>query len=212
MSSHEPMFYYLRMPAPKGCWTELTAKYKQVEVYINSFTWYGFSSYNAHVTVRGEGFNDFLREVFTHKSVEQMNIIKKLSDSATFYIRAKRIVPLPAFYISGVIIEVPVKIKNGIVSGTIIADSKSKKTLLKLMRIMGYNIELLKNPQDRTTIILPKKYKEVLKEALKMGYYSIPRRATQKDIAKKLGMSKSNISKILMEIESIIMYDYIDKV
>ncbi len=212
MPPHEPMFYSLKMPAPKGCWTSLTAKYPKIDVFINSFTWHGFSHYNAHVSVRGEGFKDFLKEVFLHKSVKHMTIIKKLKDSAAFYVRAKRIVPLPAFYISGVIIEMPVKIKKGIVSGTIIADSKTKKTFLKLMDIMGYDIELLRAQEQRNTIILPKKYKEVLKEALRMGYYSIPRKATQKDLAKKLGMSKSNISKILMEIESIIMYDYLDRV
>ena len=206
------MFYFLRMPAPKECWTSLTAKYPKTEVFINSFTWHGFSNYNAHVFVRGDEFKDFLREVFSHESVKQINIIKKLKDSATFYIRAKRIVPLPAFYISGVIIEVPVKIKNGIVYGNIIADSKTKKLLLKLLNLMGYNVELIRTQEGRSIVILPKKYKEVLKQALKMGYYSVPRKATQKDLAKKLGMSKSSISKILMEIESMIMYEYFDKV
>ena len=66
--------------------------------------------------------------------------------------------------------------------------------------------ESLQGPEFKS--ILPQKQRLVLETAIEMGYYSRPRRCTQRDIAKVLDIKQATVSEHLQSAESKIINSF----
>jgi predicted DNA binding protein len=55
---------------------------------------------------------------------------------------------------------------------------------------------------DELVSLLTDRQREVLDVALDLGYYEVPRRATHRDVAERLGLSVGTVSEHLQKIES----------
>ena len=58
---------------------------------------------------------------------------------------------------------------------------------------------------------LPNRRKEVMELAVKLGYYSTPRRCTQRDLAEALGVRQGTIAEHLQSAESMIIQSWADQ-
>jgi len=74
----------------------------------------------------------------------------------------------------------------------------------------GFTVKLgaesLQGPEFKS--ILPQKQRLVLETAIEMGYYSRPRRCTQRDIAKVLDIKQATVSEHLQSAESKIINSF----
>ena len=73
----------------------------------------------------------------------------------------------------------------------------------------GSDVQVLKKVQIRTHDGLTNRQTEVLKTALKMGYYDTPRKTTIRSIAKTLNVSHSTVAEILQRTEGKIVRDFL---
>ena len=87
-----------------------------------------------------------------------------------------------------------------------------RKSLENLTELVGqsYKVKSSSKTLHNPTIVsdLPNKQKEVLQKAIQMGYYSRPRKTTQKAIADALGVKQATISEHLQNAEANIIADY----
>jgi len=87
-----------------------------------------------------------------------------------------------------------------------------RKSLDNLTELVGqsYRVKSSSKTLHNPTIVsdLPNKQKEVLQKAIQMGYYSRPRKTTQKAIADALGVKQATISEHLQNAEANIIADY----
>ena len=58
---------------------------------------------------------------------------------------------------------------------------------------------------------LPNRRKEVMELAVKLGYYSTPRKCTQRDLAEALGVRQGTIAEHLQSAESMIIQSWADQ-
>ena len=58
---------------------------------------------------------------------------------------------------------------------------------------------------------LPNRRKEVMELAVKLGYYSTPRKCTQRDLANALGVRQGTIAEHLQSAESMIIQSWADQ-
>ena len=74
----------------------------------------------------------------------------------------------------------------------------------------GFSVKLgaesLQGPEFKS--VLPQKQRLVLETAIEMGYYSRPRRCTQRDIAKVLDIKQATVSEHLQSAESKIINSF----
>ena len=87
-----------------------------------------------------------------------------------------------------------------------------RKSLDNLTELVGqsYKVKSSSKTLHNPTIVsdLPNKQKEVLQKAIQLGYYSRPRKTTQKAIADALGVKQATISEHLQNAEANIIADY----
>lgn len=96
---------------------------------------------------------------------------------------------------------------------TIRGTSESLRISLdKIKALLGktFNVKSSSKTQLNPTIIsdLPSKQKNVLQKAIDLGYYSRPRKTTQKAIAESLGVKQATVSEHLQNAEARIIADY----
>ena len=86
--------------------------------------------------------------------------------------------------------------------------AKDGPSLLKLvmdLKEVGCEVEVLKKIRIHSKDDLTDRQKEVLKTALRMGYYKTPRATTIRKIAERLNTAPSTIAEILQRSESKII-------
>ncbi len=119
--------------------------------------------------------------------------------------------PLPIFYFSEILIITPLKIKKGEITGTVFVNSRVLGIFLDLMKKINYPVRISRIENYSNSMKLTKKQRDILKAAVKYGYYDNPRRITQKELAEKLGISRSYLSESLRAIESVVFRNIGDK-
>ncbi|WP_227355067.1 helix-turn-helix domain-containing protein [Haladaptatus salinisoli] len=62
-----------------------------------------------------------------------------------------------------------------------------------------------KPQNERLFSVLTERQQEILKTAVELGYYSVPRRVTHEDLASELDCSPSNVGELLRKVESTIL-------
>ncbi len=198
--------YIFKFPTPQGCWTDLTRRF-DVTVTIITFSWVGYRRYIALVKIEGDQISEFLAEMEKSKSVRRMSLCKINSHYAVVEVDAIRVLPVYIFAAAEIMIYTPIIIKNGMVTAKIYSNSRTIGLLMKAMERVKYPFEIKKD--DTNYNGLTKKQRYFLREAIKHGYYSFPRKITLTELAEKLGVSKSYLSETLQIIESKLLGEYL---
>ncbi len=97
---------------------------------------------------------------------------------------------------------------NGEVVFKIIARRNSLRKLIEKFSELGYQPRIIKIKEvDEETLLTPKE-EEVLRVALKSGYFDVPKGIGIRGLAKKFGVSISTISEILRRGEKKVLLNY----
>lgn len=124
------------------------------------------------------------------------------SNRAVLMVKTKNTLPLIAISKSESMIEFPVVIKNGTAVVNIVTSGKKLKVLDAIMRFLGTAYELKEvTAYKEKEGMLTDRQREILRLAIKHGYYEIPRRITLEELAREVGISKSSLAEILRRIE-----------
>lgn len=147
------------------------------------------------------------------KSFQLLKKIEVKENSALIEIRTLGPIPKIFSQLSGAWWITPTHVDaNGLLI-TIRGTSESLRISLdKIKALLGktFNVKSSSKTLFNPTIVsdLPTKQKDVLQKAIEMGYYSRPRKTTQKVIAESMGVKQATVSEHLQNAEARIIADY----
>lgn len=109
-----------------------------------------------------------------------------------------------AFTRSGLIIETPVVYRHGTVSATLIGPSSVVQSVLEAFpREIAVDVEAIAEfGDDAPMATLSDRQREALLAGYELGYYAVPREATHREVADRLGCAPSTASEHLQKAEA----------
>lgn len=111
---------------------------------------------------------------------------------------------------SGVPLELPITIQDGIVFLDITAPQERLSELGSQLRAFGMSFEVrsLSQSIDATDLLTPRQ-RSLLVEAVECGYYDTPRTCTLTDLAESVGVAKSTASETLHRAEESVIKQFV---
>jgi predicted DNA binding protein len=112
---------------------------------------------------------------------------------------------------TGVHIRHPLELKDGVISVNLIGTSKNIKQFFeKAERLKEVSMEIVRKSELKRLRKprITKKQEQILKTAIKLGYYDIPRGITTAGLAGKMSLAPSTLSEHLRKAENRIIKDY----
>lgn len=165
------------------------------------------------VEVEGEDYDDALNEIPEHETIEEMEILWRddESEKALIQIRTTKPAILEMASQSGVPIEMPFEIRDGVGEWELKTSRESLSQLSSIFDSMGvkYTIEYIRDVESGENFLTDKQ-REIVEAARKLGYYDTPRETSLSEIADEFGIAKSTCSEILHRAEGKIMKEFLD--
>ena len=187
---------------PKKLWiAALSKKYPEITFEILSILPTEKMIGNALVKITGDNAEKILQEITVHPSSLELHLISDLEKSKIFNVKTNDPWLLISLIKSEVILKMPVLVKNGIASWEILAPHEKISKFNDLLKEKNIKFQLKSIGKYKEEPQLTVRQTEVLDQAVKMGYYEIPRKITLTALAKKLNIAKSTLSGILRRID-----------
>ena len=149
--------------------------------------------------------DSIIQEIRNHPSVFELSILEQEDKKVKFNIKTKDPYLLYAVIKCGVLINFPVRVKDGYAYWRLISSRKSIDQLLTLFEQRNIDFELLRIGKS-PYLLEDEKHKltynesNVLDKAISLGFFEIPRNISLEELANKLGKSKSALSVMLRKI------------
>jgi predicted DNA binding protein len=112
---------------------------------------------------------------------------------------------------SGVHIRPPLYLENGVIKVNLIGTSSNIDSFFKHAEMLDdVSIEITRKSELKLLgkPRLTKRQEEILKAALRFGYYDLPRRITTAALAVKMNLSPATVAEHLRKVENKILKDY----
>lgn len=165
------------------------------------------------VEVEGEEYEEALEKIPQHETVSDMEVLwhDTDEDKALIQIRTNEHLILQEAYKSGVPIEMPFEIQNGVGEWKLRASRDSISQFSSTFESMGveHEIEYVRGVEDEEEFLTDKQ-REVVETAHELGYYDTPRRMSLSEVAEELGVAKSTCSEMLHRAEGKIMDKFLE--
>ena len=174
---------------------------------IESFLPYDFENSigNSIIEIFYYSIDLLIDEVKNHDSVIDFSIMEKEENRVKFNVKTKDPFLLYAVIKCGVLINFPVRVRDGYAFWRLISTRERIDDLLTLFEQTSVNFTLLKIGNS-PYILDDDKYKltlsesDVLDKAISSGFFEIPRKISLEELANDLGKSKSALSVMLRKI------------
>jgi hypothetical protein len=208
MASTKPSLARVKIKFPKEIWiSEIFKNYPDIKMEISHFLPYDLekSIGNSVIEILHYNIDSIIKEIRSHPSVFEFNIIEKEENRIKFNIKTKDPYLLYAIIKCGVLVDFPVRVKEGFAYWRLISSRESIDQLLTLFEQKNINFKLLRIGVS-PYIIEDDKYKMTLDEltildkAISSGFFEIPRKISLEELANELGKSKSALSVKLRKI------------
>lgn len=130
--------------------------------------------------------------------------------TALFEVSTPRPLPHGAMAESGVVPEFPLRLEGGWLTGDLVATDEQLTAFRDELddADIDYQVTRVTNAAPEPDRLLTDRQREVLDVAIAAGYYDVPRESTLTDLAERLGVNKSVVSRVLHRAESRIVTDY----
>jgi len=165
------------------------------------------------VEVDGGAYEEALEEMPRHETISGMEVLWEddEEEKALVQIRTDKHLILQKASRSGVPIEMPFEIKDGVGEWTLRTSHESLSELSSTFDSMSvnYTIEYVRDVEDDDEF-LTEKQSEVIETAHEFGYYDTPREASLSDVADELGIAKSTCSEMLHRAEGKVMGRFLE--
>ena len=208
MDSSKSSLARIKIKFPDKLWiSELFKNFPDLKMEISYFLPYDLekSIGNSIIEIMHYNIDSIIQEIRNHPSVFQFSILEQEDKKIKFNIKTKDPYLLYAVIKCGVLINFPVRVKDGYAYWRLISSRKSIDQLLTLFEQRNINFELLRIGKS-PYLLEDEKHKltydesNVLDEAISLGFFEIPRNISLEELANKLGKSKSALSVMLRKI------------
>lgn len=208
MDENKPSLARIRIKFPEQLWiSEISKKYPDVKIIIFNFLPYDFekSVGNAIIEIFHYKIEQIIEEIKNHPSVFEFSILEREDNRVQFNVKTKDPYLLYGVIKCGVLINFPVRVREGFGVWRIISTRKRIDDLLTLFEEKEINFSLLrigKSPYnlDDDKNKLSFQESEILNKAINLGFFEVPRKISLEELANQLGKSKSTLSVMLRKI------------
>jgi len=208
MSLEKPSLARVKVKFPDKIWiTQIFNNYKDIEMEISYFLPYDIENSigNALIEIQHYKIEDILEEIKNHPSVLEFSLIEKEDNRIKFNVKTKDPYLLYGVIKCGVLVNFPVNVREGYAYWRLIATRERIDELLTLFDEKHINYELLRIgnapfeiTDDKNKLSIEES--EVLDQAIKLGFFEVPRKISLEELANELGKSKSALSVMLRKI------------
>ncbi len=208
MDSSKSSLARIKIKFPDKLWiSELFKNFPDLKMEISYFLPYDLekSIGNSIIEIMHYNIDSIIQEIRKHPSVFEFSILEQEDKKIKFNIKTKDPYLLYAVIKCGVLINFPVRVKDGYAYWRLISSRKSIDQLLTLFEQRNIDFELLRIGKS-PYLLEDEKHKltynesNVLDEAISLGFFEIPRNISLEELANKLGKSKSALSVMLRKI------------
>jgi predicted DNA binding protein len=217
MTSRKASLARVKVKFPDKIWiSDIFEKFPNVKMEIEYFLPYDLekSIGNSIVEVQDFAIKKVIETVKTHPSVQGFTILEQEENKVRFNVKTKDPYLLYALIKCGVLVKFPVNIRDGFAYWRLISSRESIDKLLSIFEQKNINFELLRigtSPyileEEKEQLSIEESY--VLDEAIKQGFFEIPRLISLEELANHLGRSKSALSVMLRKIiKKKVVVDY----
>lgn len=208
MDSSKSSLARIKIKFPDKLWiSELFKNFPDLKMEISYFLPYDLekSIGNSIIEIMHYNIDSIIQEIRNHPSVFQFSILEQEDKKVKFNVKTKDPYLLYAVIKCGVLINFPVRVKDGYAYWRLISSRKSIDQLLTLFEQRNIDFELLRIGKS-PYLLEDEKHKltydesNVLDKAISLGFFEIPRKISLEELANKLGKSKSALSVMLRKI------------
>ena len=208
MDSSKTSLARIKIKFPDQLWiSHIFKKFSGIRMEIESFLPYDFENSigNSIIEIFHYRIDLLIDEVKNHDSVIDFSIMEKEENRVKFNVKTKDPFLLYAVIKCGVLINFPVRVRDGYAFWRLISTRERIDELLTLFEQTSVNFTLLKignSPyniaDDKNKLTLSES--DVLDKAISSGFFEIPRKISLEELANELGKSKSALSVMLRKI------------
>jgi predicted DNA binding protein len=217
MTSRKASLARVKIKFPDQIWiSDIFEKFPNVKLEIEYFLPYDLeeSIGNSIIEVQDFAIKEVIESVKTHPSVQGFTILEQEENKVRFNVKTKDPYLLYALIKCGVLVKFPVNVRDGFAYWRLISSRESIDRLLSIFEQKNINFELLRigtSPyileEEKEQLSIEESY--VLDEAIKQGFFEIPRLISLEELANHLGRSKSALSVMLRKIiKKKVIVDY----
>ena len=198
----------VKIKFPDEIWiSEIFKKFPNIKMEIEYFLPYDLekSIGNSIIEIQDFKIGEVINSVRNHSSVQDFTILEQDEDKVRFNVKTKDPYLLYALINCGVLVKFPVNVRDGYAYWRLVSSRKNIDKLLTIFEQKKIDFELLRigtSPYilDEQKERLSIEESQVLDEAIKQGFFEIPRLISLEELAKNLGRSKSALSVMLRKI------------
>ena len=208
MESTKSSLARIRIKFPAQLWiSEIFKKFQDIRMEIEYFLPYDFekSIGNSIIEIFHYNIDLIIEAVKKHKSVIEISILEKDEKRVRFNVKTKDPFLLYAIIRCGVLVNFPVRVREGYAFWRLVSSRERIDKLLTLFDQKGIDYTILRignSPysidDDKNKLTLDES--TILNKALSLGFFEIPRKISLEQLANVLGKSKSALSVTLRKI------------
>ena len=208
MSSSKTSLARIKIKFPEEIWiSKIFKKFHDIRMEILYFLPFNLekSIGNSIVEIYHYDIESIINDVRNHPSVFEFSILEKEENRIKFNVKTKDPYLLYGVIKCGVLVNFPVRVRDGYAYWRLISSRESIDQLLTLFEHKNIDFTLLKigvSPyvidEDKNKLSLEES--NVLDKAISLGFFEIPRKISLEELANTLGKSKSALSVMLRKI------------
>jgi len=208
MESTKSSLARIKIKFPDQLWiSEIFKKFRDLRMEIEHFLPYDFENSigNSIIEIFHYNIDLIIERVKNHKSVIDFSILERDDKRVKFNVKTKDPFLLYAIIKCGVLVNFPVRVREGYAYWRLVSNRESIDKLLTLFDQKGIEYTLLRignSPysvdDDKNKLTLDES--TILNKAISSGFFEIPRKITLEELANELGKSKSALSVTLRKI------------
>ena len=208
MDSSKASLARIKIKFPDQLWiSHVFKKFPGIRMEIEYFLPYDFENSigNSVIEIFHYNIDLLIEEIKNHESVIDFTLLEKEENRVKFNVKTKDPFLLYAAIKCGVLVNFPVRVREGYAFWRLVSTRERIDELLTLFEQKSVSFTLLKignSPyaidDDKNKLTLSEA--DILDKAISSGFFEIPRKISLEDLANDLGKSKSALSVTLRKI------------
>lgn len=208
MDSTKPSLARIKIKFPDTLWiSDIFRKFPDIKMEILNFLPYDLekSIGNSIIEIIYHDVNSLINEIKNHASVFEFSVIEQEDNRIKINVKTKDPYLLYGVIKHGILVDFPVKVRDGNAYWRLISTRDRIDKLLTLFEHKNIDFTLLrigKAPYnlDDEKARLSLEESKVLDKAIELGFFEVPRNISLENLANELGKSKSALSVMLRKI------------
>ena len=208
MDSSKSSLARIKIKFPDQLWiSEIFKIFHNVKMEILNFLPYDLekSIGNSIIEIKHYNIELIINEIKNHPSVQEFSLLEKEENRVKLNVKTHDPYLLYAVIKCGVLVDFPVRVKEGYAYWKLVSSRKRIDDLLTLFEKKQIKFDLLRignSPysleDDKTKLTFEES--NILEKAINSGFFDIPRKISLEALSKELGKSKSALSVMLRKI------------